>query len=55
MGKINNFLIELFFPTFCFGCQKEGIYLIDVPVDYSENYTVLVKELKEKVNLENEK
>ena len=35
--------------------QKEGIYLIDVPVDYSENYTVLVKELKEKVNLENER
>ncbi len=35
--------------------EKEGIYLIDVPVDYSENYTVLVKELKEKVNLESEK
>lgn len=25
--KIKNFLLELFFPAFCFGCQKEGTYL----------------------------
>ena len=25
--KIKNFLLELFFPIFCFGCQKEGTYL----------------------------
>lgn len=25
--KTKNFLLELFFPTFCFGCQKEGTYL----------------------------
>jgi len=27
--KINNFLLELFFPSFCIGCQKEGNYLCD--------------------------
>lgn len=26
-GKISNFLLELFFPSFCFGCGKEGNYL----------------------------
>lgn len=25
--KLKNFLLELFFPSFCFGCQKEGTYL----------------------------
>ena len=25
--KFTNFLLELFFPKFCFGCQKEGNYL----------------------------
>ena len=27
LNKIKNFLCELFFPKFCFGCQKEGNYL----------------------------
>ena len=27
--KINNFLLELFFPSFCFSCQKEGTYLCE--------------------------
>jgi len=25
--KFTNFLLELFFPKFCFGCQREGNYL----------------------------
>jgi len=25
--KVRNFLVELFFPSFCLGCQKEGTYL----------------------------
>ncbi len=25
--QIRNFLLELFFPSFCLGCQKEGTYL----------------------------
>ncbi len=25
--KIKHFLLELFFPSFCLGCQKEGTYL----------------------------
>lgn len=27
--KIKDFLLELFFPSFCFGCNKEGTYLCD--------------------------
>ena len=27
MNKVKNFLLELFFPCFCLGCQKEGTYL----------------------------
>lgn len=27
MPKLNDFLLELFFPSFCLGCQKEGTYL----------------------------
>lgn len=27
MKKIKNFLLNLFFPKFCFNCQKEGSYL----------------------------
>lgn len=27
MGQIENFFLELFFPRFCFGCQKEGSWL----------------------------
>jgi ComF family protein len=26
-NKTRNFLLDLFFPKFCFGCQKEGSYL----------------------------
>jgi len=26
-SKMKKFLLELFFPSFCLGCQKEGIYL----------------------------
>ncbi len=29
MQKIKDFLLELFFPSFCLGCQKEGTYLCD--------------------------
>lgn len=25
--KISNFFLELFFPSFCFGCEREGAYL----------------------------
>jgi len=28
-NKIKDFLLNLFFPKFCLGCQKEGIYLCD--------------------------
>jgi predicted amidophosphoribosyltransferase len=28
-GKIKNFSLDLLFPKFCLGCQKEGIYLCD--------------------------
>jgi len=28
-SKTKNFLMDLFFPKFCFGCQKEGTYLCD--------------------------
>lgn len=27
--KVKNFLLDLFFPKFCLGCQKEGTYLCD--------------------------
>ncbi|MBI1866526.1 MAG: ComF family protein [Candidatus Staskawiczbacteria bacterium] len=27
VGKIKNFLLELFFPIFCLGCRREGVYL----------------------------
>ncbi|OGZ66411.1 MAG: hypothetical protein A3C50_02595 [Candidatus Staskawiczbacteria bacterium RIFCSPHIGHO2_02_FULL_43_16] len=27
LHKISNFLLELFFPSFCFGCNKEGALL----------------------------
>lgn len=27
MRKISNYLLELFFPSFCFGCGKEGNHL----------------------------
>ncbi len=27
LEKVSNFLTELFFPSFCFGCQKEGTFL----------------------------
>ena len=27
--KIKEFLLNLFFPRFCLGCKKEGIYLCD--------------------------
>jgi len=28
-GELRNFLLELFFPKFCFGCQREGNYLCE--------------------------
>lgn len=27
ISRIKNFLLDVFFPKFCFGCQKEGGYL----------------------------
>lgn len=29
LKKIGNFLLDLFFPKFCFSCQKEGNYLCE--------------------------
>ena len=29
IDKIKEFLLNLFFPKFCLGCQKEGIYLCE--------------------------
>ena len=29
MGIFKNFVLELFFPSFCLGCQKEGAYLCE--------------------------
>lgn len=29
MDKVKPFLLDLFFPKFCLGCQKEGAYLCD--------------------------
>jgi ComF family protein len=29
VDKLKNFLLDLFFPKFCLGCQKEGLYLCD--------------------------
>ncbi len=28
-GKFKNFLLDIFFPKFCFGCKKEGGYLCE--------------------------
>jgi len=28
-NKLENFALDLFFPKFCLGCQKEGTYLCD--------------------------
>ena len=39
--KIKNFLLDLFFPKFCFGCQKEGEYLCPdckAILDISQNH-----------------
>jgi len=42
VDKIKTFLLDLFFPKFCLGCQKEGIYLCEdckATLDISEfNY-----------------
>ena len=29
VDKIKDFLLDIFFPRFCFGCKKEGTYLCD--------------------------
>ncbi len=29
MDNYKNFLLDLFFPVFCLGCKKEGVYLCD--------------------------
>ena len=29
MDKSKDFLLDLLFPKFCLGCQKEGVYLCD--------------------------
>lgn len=39
MDKLKNFLLDLLFPKFCFGCNKEGVYFCDdcrATVDISE-------------------
>ena len=38
--KMKRFLLNLFFPKFCFGCQKQGIYLCQdcqALIDFSPN------------------
>ncbi|MFQ6049963.1 MAG: ComF family protein [Candidatus Paceibacterales bacterium] len=29
ISKLKNFLLDLFFPKFCFGCQREEVYLCE--------------------------
>ena len=49
MNKYKYFLLELFFPSFCLGCQKEGTYLCEdckATLDISEfNYCLYNKNL----------
>ncbi|MEK7665002.1 MAG: ComF family protein [Patescibacteria group bacterium] len=47
VDKIKNFFLDLFFPCFCLGCQKEGSYLCEdckATLDISEfNYCLCNK------------
>lgn len=55
IDKIKNFLLELFFPTFCCGCQKEGIYLCEdckTTLEISEFQYCLCNKNPIKINLE---
>jgi len=42
-GDLEKYLKEI--------SDKKGVYLIEVPIDYSDDYRILVKELKEKTCL----
>lgn len=47
INKIKSFLLDLLFPKFCLGCQKEGVYLCEdckATLDISEfNYCLCEK------------
>jgi acetolactate synthase-1/2/3 large subunit len=43
IGDLEKYLKEI--------SDKKGVYLIEVPIDYSDDYRILVKELKEKTCL----
>ncbi len=55
MNNIKSFLLELFFPTFCCGCQKEGTYLCEdckATLEISEFQYCLCNKNPLKINLE---
>lgn len=55
VNKIKDFLLELFFPTFCLGCQKEGTYLCEdckATLEISEFQYCLCNKNPLKINLE---
>ncbi|MBI3631619.1 MAG: ComF family protein [Candidatus Staskawiczbacteria bacterium] len=55
MKKIKIFLLELFFPSFCLGCQKEGIYLCEdckATLEISEFQYCLCSKNPIRINLE---
>ena len=52
ISKIKNFLLDVFFPKFCFGCQREGSYLcpdcksvLDISGFHLENKTKNLEDL----------
>jgi len=51
-NKVKNFLLDLFFPKFCFGCQREGSFLcsdceatLDILLTHQEFQTVNLNNL----------
>ncbi|MBI2050082.1 MAG: ComF family protein [Candidatus Staskawiczbacteria bacterium] len=55
VNKIKCFLLDLFFPTFCFGCQKEGKYLCQdckATLEILESQYCLCNKNPLKINLE---
>ena len=54
IGEIKIFLLELFFPSFCLGCQKEGVYLCEdckATLEISEFQYCLCSKNPLKINL----
>ena len=47
--SVKNFLLDLFFPKFCFSCRKEGTYLCEdclATLEISENFFCLCQKPK---------